>query len=56
MTKIFIFEFKSWTLVFFHGFCLEATQRIVTCKNNSLFKQCFIQFKQPDQWKKQRDG
>jgi|TARA_Y100000294_G_C8513607_1_gene319840 hypothetical protein len=46
MTKIFIFESKSWALVVFHEICSEATQRIETRKNNSLFNQCFNQFKE----------
>ncbi len=35
MTKIFIFESKSWDLIVFYEICLEETQRIEAWKNNS---------------------
>jgi len=46
MTYIFIFESKLWALVVSHEICSEATQRIETRKDNSLFNQCFNQFKE----------
>ena len=50
MTKIFIFEFKSWALVVFHEIYSEATQGFETRGDNSKFNQCFIPFKQPNRW------
>ena len=56
MTKIFIFKSKLWDLVVSHEICSEATLRIETRKDNSLFNQCFNQFKEQKPMGKNRES